>query len=390
MYKKITRASAAILAAAMLFSAVADSNMVVAQAADTNSTVSSEASDTATAGVSNMLALALAEVNDSSDDALADTDTDTEEAVATSNTSNYDKIGVADVENFVYVRESADADANIVGYLYKDNEATVLDEENGWYYIKSGKLKGYVSSDYLVVGDEERILSVAKRIAIVNTETLRVRVSPDEDSDVITLVASEDRYKVTDEDTEGWVGIKTSDGEGYVSSDYVIIKNSYSHGETVEQQKEREERKAAKEAAAAAAKASGSSSSGSSSSSSKTYSAPSSSTGSSVVAYASQFVGNPYVWGGTSLTNGCDCSGFVMSVYAAFGVSLPHSSASLRSVGTAVDTSAMAAGDIVCYDGHVGIYTGNGTIVNALNSRSGITYTNVNYDHIITVRRIFN
>lgn len=118
-------------------------------------------------------------------------------------------------------------------------------------------------------------------------------------------------------------------------------------------------------------------------------SSSSSGSGSAVVSYASQFVGNPYVYGGTSLTNGCDCSGFVMSVYAHFGVSLPHSSSAMRSVGYGVSVSEMQAGDIVCYEGHVGIYTGNGTIVNALNSNSGIVYTNVYYSNIICVRRIF-
>ncbi len=113
------------------------------------------------------------------------------------------------------------------------------------------------------------------------------------------------------------------------------------------------------------------------------------SAGSSVVDYASQFLGNPYVWGGTSLTNGADCSGFVLSVYANFGYSLPHSSTAMRGCGYAVSYDDMQLGDIVCYDHHVGIYAGNGLIINALNSNSGITYTNVNYKEILAIRRIF-
>ncbi len=146
---------------------------------------------------------------------------------------------------------------------------------------------------------------------------------------------------------------------------------------------------AAEAEAAAAAAASGSSETVQTGSSSVSYS----STGQSVVDYACQFVGNPYVWGGTSLTNGCDCSGFVCSVYANFGVSLPHSSSALRSVGTGVSVSSMMPGDIVCYSGHVGIYIGGGTIVNASNSKpypaGGIKYSNVYYKTILAVRRIF-
>ena len=133
---------------------------------------------------------------------------------------------------------------------------------------------------------------------------------------------------------------------------------------------------------------SNSSSSGSSSDSGSA--STGSGSGSAVVNYACQFVGNPYVWGGTSLTNGADCSGFIMSVYAHFGVSLPHSSSAMRGVGREVSVSDMQPGDIVCYSGHVAIYMGGGQIVHASSPSTGIKISgNVHYKTILTVRRIF-
>ncbi len=116
---------------------------------------------------------------------------------------------------------------------------------------------------------------------------------------------------------------------------------------------------------------------------------PSSGTGQDVVNYAVQFVGNPYVWGGTSLTNGADCSGFIMSVYAHFGYSLPHSSSAMRSVGRGVSYAEAQPGDIICYDGHVAIYMGGGQIVHASNAKDGIKISsNAAYRTILAVRRI--
>lgn len=137
-------------------------------------------------------------------------------------------------------------------------------------------------------------------------------------------------------------------------------------------------------------KKSSDSDSGNSNSESSSSDSSSSSSGSAVASYGCQFVGNPYVWGGESLTNGADCSGFVKSVYGHFGVSLPHSSGALTGVGRAVSTSDMQPGDIVCYSGHVAIYIGGGQIVHASSPSTGIKIGPVNYGKsIIAVRRIF-
>ena len=138
---------------------------------------------------------------------------------------------------------------------------------------------------------------------------------------------------------------------------------------------------------AATSKDNGSSSSSSSGSSGSSVSY--NPTGQSVVNYACQFVGNPYVWGGTSLTNGADCSGFIMSIYAKFGVSLPHSSGAMAGCGRGVSYSEAMPGDIICYAGHVAIYMGGGQIVHASNAKDGIKISgNAAYRPIVAVRRV--
>lgn len=321
--------------------------------------------------------------------------------------SEYADIGIAKVNDCVYVRKEANADSDYVGKLYTNNAATIEETLDGWYKIKSGNVEGYVSADYVVVGDEEAIANASSRIATIKTETLKVRTEAKDDAKVITLVAEDEEYKVFKEEADGWVGIKVNDEKGYVSADYVDVSTKYTYGETKEEEQNRieeeeaereRERMEAEEAAQAASSSSNSSSSSksssskksSSSSSKKNYSKPSGSkTGQAVANYACQFVGNPYKYGGTSLTNGADCSGFVMSVYKAFGVSLPHSSSAMRSCGYGVSVNEMAPGDIVCYSGHVGIYVGGGQIVNASTRKTGIKYSNVHYKNIICVRRIF-
>ena len=319
----------------------------------------------------------------------------------------YANIAIAKVDNYVYVRSEPSAESEYVGKLYDKSAATVLetvDKEDGtWLKISSGDCSGYVKSEFVIQNDEEYAKSVSRRYATCMTETLYVREQPSVDSAIIDMIPLGDDYTVVDESMvdDGWVKITCDAGEGFVSTEYVSFGIDFTLAESKEAEearlaKEAAEREAARKAAEKAtraasksSKSSGGSAGGSSGGSGKSYSAPSGGGGSSVVNYGSQFVGNPYVYGGTSLTNGTDCSGFVMSVYSAYGVSLPHSSSALRSVGTAVDPSQMQPGDIVCYSGHVGIYAGNGTLLHASNKRTGITYSNVNYKPIITARRIF-
>ena len=294
-----------------------------------SSSISSEVSETTVAGGSLSFAKAIA----NSQQASAKQENETPVVK-----SEYADIAIAQVDNYVNVRSTPGEDGEVLGKLYNNSAATVDAVEGDWYKITSGNVTGYVKQEFVVVGNEELAKSVGRRLATVNTETLKVRTDASMDASVLGLVPGGDDLTVLEE-LDGWVKVTMEEGEGYVSTDYVTLSTDYVTAESKAEEearlaKDEAERKAAEEAARkasqkAAQKSSGSKNSGGSSN----YSAPSGSGGAAVANYACQFVGNPYVYGGTSLTNGADCSGFVMSVYAQFGISLPHSSSGMRSVG---------------------------------------------------------
>lgn len=313
---------------------------------------------------------------------------------------NFSDLVIAQVTNYVNVRDIPSEEGEIVGKLYDDSVGNFIEEENGWYKITSGRCTGYVKAEYCVTGEAaiELAKEIGTRVATVNTTTLKVRTEPSTESSVLGLVPIEEDLSVLEE-LDGWVKVSIEEGEGYVSADYVNLRTDFVVAESRAEEearleRERQEREAA-QAAARAAQASANRNTTNSGGSHSTYTVPTitgdNSMGVSVAQYACQFVGNPYVYGGSSLTNGTDCSGFVMSVYAAFGVSLPHSSTADRSRGYAVEGGVANAqpGDIICYSGHVGIYIGNGQIVHASNERTGIIISNVSYRSVLAVRRIF-
>ncbi len=307
---------------------------------------------------------------------------------------HFSNLVIAQVNDYVNVRDYPDEnEGNIVGKLYDDSVGNFIEETNGWYLIESGNCKGYVKAEYCVTGQEA--VDIAKEVgtlmARVNTTTLKVREEASTESSVLGLVPIDDELIVTEE-LEGWVKVDIEEGFGYVSTEFVDLHTEFVKAESKEEEearlaKEKAERDKANAAARRAEAANGTSNY---SPANPIYSVSGSGTGVAVANYGLQFVGNPYVYGGTSLTNGADCSGFVMSVYKNFGVSLPHSSSADRSVGYDVGGLANAQpGDIVCYSGHVAIYIGNGQIVHASTAKTGIIVSNATYRNPICVRRIF-
>lgn len=306
---------------------------------------------------------------------------------------------IAQVNNYVNVRSLPSEEGDILGKLYNNSVGTFISEENGWYQITSGTVTGYVKAEYCVTGEDavEIARRVGKRIATVDTQTLFVRTEPTTESSVLGMVPEAEELLVLEE-TDGWAKVDVEEGTGWVSTDFVILHSEFVQAESKEEEaarlaKEAEERKKAREAAAAKAAQNSTNNTNNTAAAqpSVTYSVgEGSEMGVAVAEYALQFVGNPYVYGGTSLTNGADCSGFVMSVYANFGVSLPHSSAADRTQGYAVEGLENAQpGDLICYSGHVALYIGNGQIVHASNKKTGIKVSQADYRKILAIRRIF-
>lgn len=309
----------------------------------------------------------------------------------------YDRLGVAKVDSYLNVRNKPGESSKIVGKMTKNSGCNIYKVNKGWAKIVSGKVKGYVKASYLV--KDQQAEELAKKIAnlriSVNTETLNVRYLPSTDAGIYDQISEEDEYDIYERDLtktwlkkyvskrckksdlrnidikemynnlENWMCISIDNEKAFVSKDFVKVTFNLDRAVSINE-------------SGLASKTS----SDSSDSSNLT----------NMVSYAMQFLGNPYVWGGTSLTNGTDCSGFVMSIYEHFGYSLPRTSAAQAGATKTVSSGDVRPGDLFFYGSggvsHVAMYIGNGQIIHASNPRTGIKISSAYYRTPVKIGRV--
>lgn len=286
----------------------------------------------------------------------------------------------------LFVRTEPGTEASVLTMLPEGEDVVVYDalEEYGWYRVSTEEGLGYVSGEYVTIRTEFRVAEskeeekerlereeAERQAAAAAAEAARKAREEEERKAAEAARRAEETAKKAEETAR-----KTQKEAAGKAQAEAAGKAQEETAKTAAQQSSEKTQQQTQNAQQAQQK--------------KDKVTQTVSNGQAVVNYADRFVGNPYVYGGSSLTNGADCSGFVMSVYQAFGISLPHSSSALRSVGYGVSLSEIQPGDIVCYSGHVGIYAGNNTLLHASSPSTGIKYTSpVTYREILAIRRIF-
>ena len=399
--------------------------------------------------------------------AYADAAKSVHEATLVAAPADYENIAVSQVSDYVNIREQATTNSKIVGKIYNNCAATILETVEGeggsWYRIQSGSVNGFIKSQYFITGQEAETLaqSIGREFVTVSVDNLRLREEPNLTSNVLTMVSSGSRYVVQGDEGDFYKVEVDADLIGYIAKSYCKVEGEFDQAVSLEEERQKLEEEAqrkrdaqtaianleqtikveenkdviipanpaqsddsaitsapsantaqnsqaqspssgqnssdSKSAASAPGKTNSSNSSsqiGSSGPSSGTVSSPVAGPGSSaavvsatrtaIVAYAKQFLGNPYVYGGTSLTNGADCSGFTQSVFAHFGITTGRSSRDQAAQGKEISMSAIQPGDLLFYASgsyinHVAIYIGDGKIIHSSNPTTGITITKYNY-----------
>lgn len=277
----------------------------------------------------------------------------------------YKNLGIANVENNLNIRKGPEETSSLVGKMPKDSACEILGQEGEWSKIKSGKVEGYVKTEFLFTGSDARVkaMDLVSIYAVVHADALRVRLEPSTEASIYTQVAQGEMLEYVQTLDNGWVEIMLDDETVYVSGEYVELEEELTTAVTLTE---------------------------------LLYGAGVSDVRVSICEYAKQFLGNRYVYGGSSLTKGTDCSGFTMRVYQQFGISLPHSSRAQANMGTKIKASEAKPGDLFFYGGgggyinHVALYIGGGQVIHASSPKTGIRISNCNYRTPVKVVRIIN
>uniref|UniRef100_UPI004057B157 C40 family peptidase n=1 Tax=Acetatifactor sp. TaxID=1872090 RepID=UPI004057B157 len=267
----------------------------------------------------------------------------------------YTNLGLASVgEGNLNVRAEASTSAKLVGKMPNNAACEVLEEQDGWAHIKSGEVEGYVSLDYLLTGPDAKLRAneLVRTVATANVDSLNVRAEANTDSAVYTQVLKGEELEYVESLDNGWIKILLDGEEAYVSEEFVTVEEKLDTAITMTE---------------------------------LLYGEGVSDVRVDLVEYAKQFLGNPYVWGGTSLTKGADCSGFVQSIFKKYGVKLSHHSGTQANEGTKISTSELLPGDLIFYSNssgtinHVAIYIGGGQVIHASSPKTGIKISKYNY-----------
>ncbi len=277
----------------------------------------------------------------------------------------YTNLGIANVETGnLNVRETPSTSGKLVGKMPKNAACEILETEGEWAYIKSGEVEGYVSLEFLLTGPNAKIKAneLVRTVAVANTDGLNIREQANTDSAILTQVLKGEELEYV-ETLDDWVKVSIDGEEAYVKEEYVAVEEKLDTAITMTE---------------------------------LLYGEGVSDVRVDLVEYAKQFLGNPYVWGGTSLTKGADCSGFVLSVFKKYGITLSHSSRAQANEGTKINISELKPGDLVFYGNssgtinHVAIYIGGGQVIHASSPKTGIKISKYNYRTPVKAVRVIN
>lgn len=303
--------------------------------------------------------------------------TEPENTTESQEESPYSGIAVAICDSYVNVRSGPGTEYKILGKIYKNCAAEILEETDGWYKMTSGNLTGYIKAEYFATGDEAGRLAeeLGRKVGKVTASALRLRKEPSLDAKIVTMIPNGEKVAVVYEDDE-WVKVQADGTEGWVFKEYLDIEINFDKAITLEE--ERAKKAASEEAERIKQNA--------------IKSAEEDELRQAIVNYALQFVGNKYVYGGNSLTEGTDCSGFVKLIYKEFGYGMQRRASLQYRDGVKINWEDAKPGDLIFYGDesvdHVVMYIGNQKVVHASNPTTGIIVSTINYKRVFGAIRV--